>query len=103
MLVYTGFGEKFGTSEYFQNYPELIEPFAERLIDLHVKMVGLDAPSPDRPPFRIHTLLLQNGILIIENLVNLESLRSCEAFEVIVLPIKVEADGAPVRVVAKVP
>ena len=64
-------------------------------------MVGMDTPSPDHAPYKVHKILLGNEILILENLTNLEQLLN-KNFEVIALTPKLEADAAPARVVAKI-
>lgn len=102
VIVMTGFSEKFGSDSYYNDYPEITESFAQRLVELGVKIVGMDTPSPDRAPFDIHKILLSNDILIIENLTNLEALLPYGKFDIIALPAKFEAEAAPVRVVAKV-
>lgn len=102
VLMMTGFDKKFGSESYYNDYPEIAESFAQKLVTLGVKIVGMDTPSPDRAPFNIHKILLGNDILIIENLTNLEALLSHEEFDIIALPAKFEAEAAPVRVVAKV-
>ena len=101
VLILTGFSQKFHEAEYFEKYPELTEAFANKLVELKIKMVGMDTPSPDRPPFLSHKILLASEILIIENLTNLEQLLN-QKFEVVALPAKFETDAAPVRVVARV-
>jgi kynurenine formamidase len=78
----------------------LDESTALSLIEKKVKMVGVDSPSPDKPPFTVHKLLLKNDILIVENLFNLERLlgKRCMLY---ILPLKFGgADGAPCRAVA---
>lgn len=102
VLVMTGFSEKFGKSEYYEKYPEISENLAEELIKLGVKMLCLDSPSPDRPPFKIHKLLLKQEILIVENLTKLESLIGIPNLEIFALPAKLDTDSAPVRVIAKI-
>lgn len=101
VLVFTGFGSKFKEPEYYEKYPELTEDFANKLVELKIKVIGIDTPSPDRPPFVVHKILLGNEILIIENLTNLEKLLN-QKFEVIALPAKFETDAAPTRVIAKI-
>lgn len=101
VLIMTGFYKKFGATDYYEKYPEITESFASKLIELGVKMVGLDTPSPDRPPFKIHKMLLKNEILIIENLTNLEELLKCTQFSVVALPAKFDAEAAPVRVITQ--
>ncbi len=102
LLVMTGFSKKFGTPEYYEQYPEISETFAQKCVELGIKILGMDSPSPDRAPYNIHKILLKNDILIIENLTNLESLIDHPEFNIIALPPKFEADGAPVRVIAEI-
>lgn len=100
ILIMTGFARHFGEPVYYEKYPVITEAFAQKIIEHKVKIVAMDTPSPDREPFKIHKLLLTKEILIIENLVNLEHLMGVAYFEIIALPVKFEADSAPVRVVA---
>ncbi len=104
LLVYTGWSQRFGESDYFEQYPVLTEDFADRVAELDLKAVGLDTPSPDREPFLVHKKLLSNNVLIIENLTDLDrlahELTDRSRFNVMALPPKLAADAAPVRVVA---
>ena len=102
VLVMTGFSKKYRETEYYEKYPEIGEDFAGKAIELGVKIVGMDTPSPDRPPFKVHKLLLGKEILIIENLTNLESLTGVKDFEIFALPAKLHTEAAPVRVIAKI-
>jgi kynurenine formamidase len=102
VLVMTGFYKKFRSPEYYTSHPEITESFAQKIISLGIKMVGIDTPSPDRPPFKVHKLLLGNDILIVENLTNLEQLLGVPSFEVLALPAKFDAEAAPVRVLTRV-
>lgn len=103
VLLYTGFGSKFGTEDYYKDYPELTEDFANKMVELKVKMVGMDMLGPDYDkPWATHKILLGNEVLILENLTNLDQLTNVEDFEVIALPGKFKSDGAPVRVIAKI-
>ncbi len=101
VLVLTGFGNKFREAVYYEKYPELTEIFARKLVELKVKIVGADTPSPDRPPFAVHKILLSNEVLILENLTNLEQLIG-KQFEVFALPAKFDTEAAPARVVARI-
>ena len=100
VLVMTGFYKKYRDKDYFEKYPEISEKFAAKLVKLGVSIVGVDTPSPDREPFNVHKLLLKNDILIIENLTNLENLLNIDNFKLVALPINLNAEAAPVRVVA---
>lgn len=102
VLVVTGFGDKYRTPSYYENYPTITEDFAQKMVEAKVKIVGMDILGPDQPPFPTHKILLGNEILIIENLANLDQLLGVKSFEVIALPAKFQADAAPVRVVARV-
>jgi len=95
----TGKSDKYSDPEYFENYEAIPRNVADILIERKIKIVGMDMCSPDHEPFDIHTLLLGNDILIIENLVNLKPLVAKE-FTVYALPLKLAVDGAPVRVIA---
>jgi arylformamidase len=100
VLFYTGMSKVYDKSEYYDNYPSINNEVAKYLVKQKVKMVGVDMCSVDKPPFLIHRVLLGANILIIENLTNLEELVN-KNFTVYAFPIKLQIDGAPVRVIAK--
>ena len=103
VLFYTGFGEKYRTEDYFNDYPEMTEDLAKKLVALEVKIVGMDSLGPDHDnPWIAHKTLLANEILILENLTNLEQLLTVNEFEIIALPAKFHTDAAPVRVIARI-
>ncbi len=102
VLIHTGWDKKFRDSSFYENYPDLTEEFAHKLVELKIKFIGLDTPSPDKAPYKIHRILLEKEILIIESMCNLDSLLELEKFEVIALPTKFDAEAAPVRVIARV-
>lgn len=100
VLVLTGHGKKIGKSGYYEDHPTISKDFAQELIPYKINMLGMDIPSPDNHPFEVHKLLLQKNILIIENLTNLELLLDVPEFTIAALPLKIEADSAPARVIA---
>jgi len=102
VLIYTGFDQKFREPVFYTDHPDLTEGFAQKLVDLKIKFVGMDAPSPDKAPYKIHRILLKEEILIIEGMNNLSQLLFEDKFEVVALPAKFEAEAAPVRVIAKI-
>ncbi len=102
VLFFTGFDQHWGNDHYFDHHPVLSEQTARLLVQKQVKMVGIDFPSPDYAPYNIHKILLDNQILILENLTNLATLLPYREFELLAFPLKMEADSAPVRVVARV-
>jgi len=102
VFILTGFSKQFREPSYYEDYPEITPAFTAKLIEIGVKIVGMDTPSPDRPPFDVHKMLFKNDMLIVENLTNLEALLETPTFHAIVLPTKFEAEAAPVRVVAQI-
>ncbi|MEJ8307048.1 cyclase family protein [Saccharibacillus sacchari] len=101
LLLHTGHGELFGQPQYFTDYPVLTERFAEWLVRKKVKMVGFDTPSPDKDPYAVHLTFMNHGILIAENLTNLDRLLQTRSFEVFALPLRIRADASMARVIAR--
>ena len=98
VLFYTGQSKK-SKKDYGKDAPVISSSLAKELVKKKVKMIGIDAFSPDNDPYEVHSILLKNDILIVENLVNLDKLLG-KRFQVIVLPLKLALDGAPCRVIA---
>jgi kynurenine formamidase len=103
VLVLTGFSSRFHQPAYYRDYPEVSASFADALVAAGASILGLDTPSPDRAPYQIHHTLLAAGVLIVENLTNLETLLHAPEFEVIALPVKFQAEAAPARVIERIP
>jgi len=104
VLLFTGFSQLYGKPDYYQRFDDhpLVDPqLAQFFCRKKIKILGMDMPKPDNYPFEIHKLLLGNGIFIMENLGNLEALLGVPEFEVIALPLKIQAEGSPVRAVAR--
>jgi kynurenine formamidase len=102
VLLYTGFDAYYGTKEYYQNHPSIDIELCDFLVEKKIKMIGMDTPSPDRYPFKIHKLLFENNIYILENLTNLDQLLNIDRFEVIAFPLKINADSSITRAVARI-
>jgi arylformamidase len=110
VVIYTGWGNKIGNSDYASHHPYLTEDGAHWLAERGAKMVGMDVQSVDLPhslrqkDFRYTSLriLLSKGIPAIHNVTNLESIRG-KRVNLFALPINFHgADGAPARVVAQI-
>ncbi len=102
VLFRTDMSEHYHELVYFEDYPVISEEIAQYLVDRKVKMVGVDTGSVDiADGFPIHKILLGGNVLIIENLTNLNKLTG-KNFTVYALPIKLDIDGAPARVIAVV-
>ncbi|MCU7190433.1 cyclase family protein [Turicibacter sanguinis] len=102
VLLYTEYDEFFGTDKYFENHPIVDEKLAQFFVDRGVKLIGIDMPSPDQYPFKVHHKLLENDILIIENLRNLKKLEGVKRFEVMAFPLNIRAEASLTRVVARI-
>lgn len=103
IILYTGWEAKTSGKSFFKDYPILTEAAAMYLADLNIELLGLDTPSPDpvgSSGNKIHRILMEKNILIVESLANLASITE-SSFEIIVLPLLLEGcSGSPCRVVA---
>lgn len=106
VLFHTGASDRFHEGWYFTGHPVMSDEVADWLVAKHVKLVGLDTPSADNAEgFPIHKKLLGAGIPIIETLrISKEDLAIMRDrwFDLYALPLKLDLDGAPARVVAVV-
>ena len=100
VLIRTGHSAYFHDAKYYQDYPEIPEDFMNQLIARKVKLIGLETPSPDKAPYRIHQKLFKQGILIVENLAHLERLPMNEVFDFYAIPLKIDAEASMVRAFA---
>jgi kynurenine formamidase len=101
IVIYSGHGAGFGQPDYFDDFPVLTESFVQLLIRKRVKMIGMDTPSPELGSVLLHELLLRSNILIIENMANVDKLLGAGRFELIALPLLIEADSSIARVIAR--
>jgi arylformamidase len=103
LLLCSGWSQYWGSPDYYEGYPVLSADAALWLTGFCLKGLGVDMISVDASPsgdFPVHTLLLQNGIFIIENLVCLPLLLHSQ-FIFCGFPLKIiGAEASPVRAVA---
>ncbi|MDR1821407.1 MAG: cyclase family protein [Oscillospiraceae bacterium] len=97
VLLYTGFAASYFREEYFTEYPDLSCELAEFLLSRKIKILGMDTPSPDHPPYTLHKELLRQGVFILENLTNLQALAGIGRFKVVAVPLKIRAEASFVR------
>jgi len=106
VVIYTGWSRYWGTERYFSGYPVLTPDAARWLAQQGLKGVAMDtlsADPADAVDLTIHTILLGAGLVIVENLTNLEAV-PVPTFLFAGFPMKIRnADGSPVRAVAIVP
>ncbi|NTW52252.1 MAG: cyclase family protein [Chlorobiaceae bacterium] len=103
LLLHTGWSRFWGQGGYDRDYPVLSAGAASWIAGFSLKGVGIDAPSFDlsgSDDYPVHRCLLAEGILLIENLTNLDRLNE-DLFFLSVLPLGiVGAEASPVRAVA---
>jgi len=101
VLLWTGISDARHEPDYYSRVPDLTMDLVEWLVAAGVRMVGVDAGSIDAEPFEVHKALLSGGVLIAENLVGLSALASASVpFTVWALPLNVEVEASPARVIA---
>jgi kynurenine formamidase len=101
VLFLTGQDTKWNHKDYYIQYPVFSEKLIDFLIEKNIKIFGIDSPSPDNFPFKLHKKFFNAGIFIIENLTNLKQILD-KQFEVIALPLNIDADSSIIRVAARV-
>jgi len=103
VIFYTGWQKNLQKKYYFTKNPGLSVSAAKYLASKKISLVGIDSPSIDLgtdSKFSVHQIFAKKGILIVENLANLEKIKSSK-FHLVVLPLKLKnATGSPVRAVA---
>ena len=103
VIFWTGWQKMIKTNSYFIRNPGLSVAAAKYLVSKKINLVGTDSPSIDLGKdkrFPVHHIFSKNNILIVENLANLEKIRSSK-FHFVVLPLKLKgATGSPVRAIA---
>ena len=103
VIFWTGWQKMLHDDSYFIKNPGLSTTAAKYLVSKKTNLVGIDSPSIDfqaSKQFSVHHIFSKNGILILENLANLEKIKSWK-FQLVVLPLKLKnATGSPVRAVA---
>lgn len=76
----------------------LNEAFIAAIISAKIKLIVIDKQSVDDVPYTSHKRLFNNGILIVENAINMDKLAGLDRFKLYVIPLKIKADSSPVRV-----
>ncbi|MBC6936618.1 MAG: cyclase family protein [Chloroflexi bacterium] len=106
VLVQTGWSRHWKTDQYFEGHSFLTEAAASALKAGGAALVGIDSYNIDdtadgRRP--VHSILLREGILIVEHMCNLETIPDGVPFKFYAVPVKVKNFGTfPVRAFALV-
>lgn len=127
IILRTGWGERWGKSDYFTSFPSILPETADWLADYPIKILGLDTPSLSaygntlfgsdhntwggplceallHSDAESHRILLgrRPPILPLENLASLDKLTAGEPFRLVCFPLPIDnLDGFPVRACAK--
>lgn len=105
LLLQTGWSHLVNDASYRDALPRISDELALWCVDQGVKILGVEPPSVANVNdleelSRIHRILLSGGVVIVEGLCNLASLKGESVF-FMALPLKVKGgDGAPVRAIA---
>ena len=103
VIFQTGWQRNLQKKYYFTKNPGLSASAAKYLASKKISLVGIDSPSIDvgtDSKFSVHQIFAKKGMLIVENLANLDKIKSSK-FHLVVLPLKLKnATGSPVRAVA---
>ena len=104
LLFYLGWDERWGTEEYFGDYPCVDDSVLDYILDGNYKGIGFDVigldPIADVNLTRHKKLFKSKDIVNIENLCNLGKCGS-ELFWFSCFPLKLkDCDGSPIRAVA---
>ena len=103
IFFYTAWQKNMKNNNYFTENPGLDSSSAKYLASKKINLVGIDSPSIDLgndESFKVHNILSKNNILIVENLTNLNKIKSTQ-FNFTILPLKLkDATGSPVRAIA---
>ena len=103
VIFSTGWQRNLQKKYYFTASPGLAVSAAKYLASKKISLVGIDSPSIDvgtDPKFSVHQIFAKKGMLIVENLANLDKIKS-STFHLVVLPLKLKnATGSPVRAIA---
>ncbi len=103
VFFFTSWQKNLREDNYFAENPGLDVSSARYLATKKINLVGIDSPSIDLgsdESFSAHRILSENNVLIVENLANMEKIRTKE-FNFTILPLKLkDATGSPVRAIA---
>ncbi len=103
VLLRTDWSNCWGRDRYFSGFPVLSEQAARWLMGFELKGVGVDTISvdaADSEDYAVHRVIMEHGVVIIENLTNLAALPDKELM-FSCFPLKMDnSDGSPTRAVA---
>jgi len=100
--------DNWGKMAYYTSHPFISDEAAQWLADRGCRLLAMDTPMPDNPKngrgtpndSPVHKIMLGQGIILVEYLTNLRSLKRAD-IELIIAPLNIkEGDGSPCRCAA---
>ena len=102
-VLFSGWDKYWGYDEYFTDFPVLTMAATELLTRFDLTGICMDMISidyADTETFDNHKLVFDKNMLIVENLTNLDKVKSME-FDITCMPLRIkDGDGSPVRAFA---
>ncbi len=99
VVLWTGWDAFYGSKKYY-SHPTVSLEFAEQAWQAGMRLLVMDIPGPDTPPFPVHHFLFDHDVLIVENATHLDRLQSLRQPAVAAVPLNIQADASPVRALA---
>lgn len=101
ILIYANWcAHRWNNGPLYRGQPYLHTTTAKWLVNAGLAALASDFPIDNGPPYQNHQIMLGAGILLIENLINIEQINQT-VFTLLALPLKIKDDnGGPARVVA---
>ncbi|MCE5314910.1 MAG: cyclase family protein [Armatimonadota bacterium] len=101
VLIRTGWGKRFGSPEFFTDFPDLSEGAALWLTKRKIALLALEQPSVHRKNHvDVHKLLLSTGVVLIESAANMDQITQDRVY-MVALPLRLAGlDGSPIRLIA---
>lgn len=101
VIIKTGWYKFNKENKYYSNFPKITADVAKWLVSKKIELLGVESPSLNiGDNSRIHSILLENNVVIVESLARLDSFRN-EVIYFVCLPLRIEGlSGSPVRAIA---
>lgn len=104
VLLHSAHDQFFGTDDYGRNCPFISEKAAIYLVHHGVMLVGIDGPLVDdinSPQIPVHNILLSHGIVICEDMTNIDAVIGKNAY-LTAVPPRIALASFPARVFATI-
>ncbi|MCX6376969.1 MAG: cyclase family protein [Armatimonadetes bacterium] len=100
VLIHTGHDTLWPSKAYIEKYPIFSNEAAQFLVSRKARFVGMETISPDGPNTNTHKILMDGGVLIVENLTNIDKIKGPRCTVIGTFPNIKGASGAYIRLLA---